>query len=59
MNLCRKTGVHAGLALDRANGKFTRRFTAMERLAAARDIDVKTAGLAVLDPLWDEVKAAE
>lgn len=59
VNLCRKTGVHAGLALDRANAKFTRRFTAVERLAASRDIDVKTAGLAVLDPLWDEVKAAE
>lgn len=59
VNLCRKANVHAGLALDRANAKFTRRFTAMERLAASRDIDVKTAGLSVLDPLWDEVKAGE
>lgn len=59
VNLCRKAGVHAGLALDRANAKFVRRFTAVERLAASRGIDVKTAGLAVLDPLWDEVKAAE
>jgi MazG family protein len=59
VNLCRKAGVHAGLALDRANAKFTRRFTAVERLAASRDIDVKSAGLAVLDPLWDEVKAVE
>lgn len=59
VNLCRKAGVHASLALDKANQKFSRRFSAIERLAAERDIDVKTAGLAVLDALWDEVKAGE
>lgn len=59
VNLCRKAGVHASLALDKANAKFARRFGAIERLATARGIDVKTAGLAVLDGLWDEVKAAE
>ena len=56
VNLCRKAGVHASVALDRANLKFTRRFEAVELLAKARGIDVKTAGLAVLDQLWDEVK---
>ena len=59
VNLCRKAGVHASLALDRANAKFSRRFTAVERLAAERRIDVPTAGLAALDELWDEVKEAE
>jgi MazG family protein len=59
VNLCRKCGVHASLALDVANSKFTRRWTAIERLAAERGIDVKSAGLAALDALWDEVKAAE
>jgi nucleoside triphosphate diphosphatase len=59
VNLCRKAGVHSALALDRANAKFARRFGAIERLAAARGIDVRTAGLAVLDALWDEVKAGE
>lgn len=59
VNLCRKAGVHASLALDAANAKFARRFGAVEQLAAARGIDVKTAGLAVLDGLWDEVKAGE
>ncbi|GJG87663.1 nucleoside triphosphate pyrophosphohydrolase [Gemmatimonadetes bacterium T265] len=58
VNLCRKAGVHASLALDRANAKFTARFDAVERLAAERGIDVATAGLDVLDGLWDEVKAA-
>ena len=59
VNLCRKAGVHASLALDKANAKFSRRFSSIERLAAERGIDVKTAGLAVLDALWDEVKAGE
>jgi MazG family protein len=59
VNLCRKTGVHAALALDKANEKFVRRWTAIERLAAERGIEVPTAGLEVLDKLWDEVKASE
>lgn len=59
VNLCRKAGVHASLALDRANAKFAARFGAVERLAAARGLDVRTAGLAALDALWDEAKAAE
>jgi MazG family protein len=59
VNLCRKAGVHASLALDRANGKFAARFTAVERLAEQRGLDVRTAGLAALDALWDEVKAGE
>jgi MazG family protein len=56
VNLCRKAGVHPSLALDRANLKFQSRFEAVERLAAERGIEVRTAGLAVLDGLWDEVK---
>jgi MazG family protein len=56
VNLCRKAGVHASLALDKANMKFVRRFEAIEALAAERGIDVKTAGLEVLDELWEEIK---
>ncbi|MEO6444952.1 MAG: MazG nucleotide pyrophosphohydrolase domain-containing protein, partial [Gemmatimonadaceae bacterium] len=59
VNLCRNAGVHASLALDTANDKFARRFTAIERLAAERGIDVPTAGLAALDELWDEIKREE
>jgi MazG family protein len=59
VNLCRKAGVHASLALDKANAKFARRFGAVERLAAERGVDVGTAGLEALDRLWDEAKAAE
>ena len=59
VNLSRKLGVHPSLALDKANVKFATRFLAIERLAATRGIDVRTAGLAALDTLWDEVKASE
>ncbi len=59
VNLCRKCGVHASLALDKANAKFVRRWTAVERLAVDRGIDVRGAGLKILDGMWDEVKRAE
>ncbi len=59
VNLCRKSGTHPALALDRANEKFQRRFEAVERVAGSRGIDVRTAGLEALDRIWDEVKASE
>lgn len=59
VNLCRKCDVHPSLALDRANAKFQRRFESIERLAAARGLDVRTAGLDALDALWNEVKRTE
>lgn len=59
VNLCRKCGVHAALALDRANAKFVNRWTAIEALATERSLDVRTLGLEALDRLWDEVKDRE
>ncbi len=59
VNLCRRAGVHPSLALDRANEKFVRRFQAMERLAAERDLDMRKAGLEGLEGLWNEVKGRE
>ena len=59
VNLCRKCGVHPALALDKANAKFQRRFEAIEMLCEARGIDVRTAGLAVLDGMWDEIKRGQ
>lgn len=59
VNLCRKAGVHASIALDKANIKFERRFQGIERLAKERGIDVAHAGLATLDQLWDETKRSE
>jgi MazG family protein len=56
VNLCRKAGVHASIALDRANRKFSDRFQEVERLAGERGIVVRDAGLDALDRLWDEAK---
>jgi ATP diphosphatase len=58
VNLCRKAGVHASLALDRANAKFEHRFQAVERLATERGLPLGETPLEVLDALWDEVKAS-
>lgn len=59
VNLARLGGVHAPTALARANRKFIRRFTEVERLARARGIVVEEAGLEALDRLWDEAKRSE
>ena len=59
VNLCRKAGVHAALALDGANAKFTRRFEGIERLAAAHGRDLREMRLEEMDALWDEVKRGE
>jgi MazG family protein len=56
VNLARKAGVQPGPALDHANRKFRDRFEAVESLCAERGIEVETAGLEVLDGLWEEVK---
>jgi MazG family protein len=58
VNLARKLAVHPGPALERANRRFVQRFHALERLAEARGIALDSAGLEVLDALWDEVKVA-
>jgi uncharacterized protein YabN with tetrapyrrole methylase and pyrophosphatase domain len=56
VNLARKAGVHAGPAIDKANRKFRERFEKIEELASKRGIEVESAGLEVLDGLWDEAK---
>lgn len=59
VNLCRKVGVHAGLALDGANQKFVRRFRGMEEIAEARGVVFRELPLEAQDALWDEVKRGE
>jgi len=59
VNVARHLGVEPESALRAATLKFRGRFEHVEMLARERDITLKTAGLAVLDALWDEVKAAE
>jgi MazG family protein len=59
VNLARKARVDPGLALDRANLKFSRRFEAVERLAREKGLEVDRAGLEKLDELWDQAKSEE
>lgn len=59
VNLARKAGVQPGLALNRANQKFRRRFEAIESTAAGRGLVLGEATLEELDRIWDEVKRSE
>lgn len=56
VNLARKVGVRPGPALERANRRFRERFATIERLAAERGMEIHSAGLPLLDQLWDEAK---
>src|SRR5690606_4185336 len=58
VNLARKLEVEPSGALEAANRKFRDRFAAVEALAEARHLELHSAGLAALDALWNEVKAA-
>ena len=58
-NLARQLGVDPEAALQGANEKFVRRFGAMEALADARGVALRSLDLAQLDALWDEVKRGE
>jgi MazG family protein len=59
VNLARKLGVDAEVALSGATRKFERRFRGVETLARQRGMEMAGAPLDQLDRLWDEVKAAE
>lgn len=59
VNLARKAGVQPGLALDRANAKFTKRFEGIERIAAERGLVLGEATLEELDEVWEEIKQRE
>ena len=59
VNVADHLGLDSEQALRGANDKFRRRFGAVERLAAERQLDLRDLDLAGLDSLWDEVKATE
>ncbi len=58
-NLARHAKVDVGSALRRANGKFERRFRAMEGLAAAEGILLSSLPLEAQDRYWDRAKLGE
>lgn len=59
VNLCRKAGVHASLALDKANAKFERRFRLVEKEVRSRGLQPGSLSLEELDAIWDSVKSQE
>jgi tetrapyrrole methylase family protein/MazG family protein len=59
VNVARHLGVEPELALRAAATKFRTRFEQVERIAAERALDLRTAGLQTLDAVWDEVKRGE
>jgi MazG family protein len=59
VNLCRKAGVHASLALDKANLKFENRFRLVEEEVRERGLSLGSLSLEELDSIWDQVKLAE
>lgn len=58
-NLARFTATPAEDALRAANGRFTRRFHAVEEALRTRGVPFGTASLAEMDALWQEAKATE
>ena len=56
VNLARKLGVDAEIALRRATRKFTQRFQALEQAARGRGLHLPAMSLAEMDAIWDEVK---
>lgn len=59
VNLARRLGVEAEIALRGGNDKFRRRFRIVEQLAAARGADLRTLDFDALDALWDAAKGQE
>jgi ATP diphosphatase len=58
VNLARKLKLDPEAALRRANGKFTRRFAAVEQRLAADGLTPAEAGLPRMEAEWQAVKAA-
>ena len=59
VNVCRKTGIDAEYALDRANEKFLRRFSHVEDDVCASGKKISDLEMETLDSIWDRNKASE
>ena len=57
VNLARHLGLDPEAELRAANGKFTRRFEALEQAAGSEGLDLAKLELAELDTLWERSKA--
>ncbi|VEC81838.1 MazG family protein [Raoultella ornithinolytica] len=59
VNLSRHLGVKAEVALQKANLKFERRFREVERIVAARGLEMTGVDLDIMEEVWQEVKRQE
>lgn len=59
VNLSRHLGVKAEVALQKANLKFERRFREVERIVAARGLEMTGVDLDTMEEVWQEVKRRE
>ncbi|MEH2782584.1 nucleoside triphosphate pyrophosphohydrolase, partial [Klebsiella pneumoniae] len=59
VNLSRHLGVKAEVALQKANLKFERRFREVERIVAARGLEMTGVDLDTMEEVWQEVKRQE
>ena len=59
VNYARLLGINPEVALNRANGKFVRRFKAVEDMAQEDGKDLSHMNLTEMDRLWDRVKMNE
>ena len=59
VELGRRKGVKADVALDKTNARFLKRFAAMEKLADEKGLAFSTLDQTQKDALWKEVKATE
>jgi uncharacterized protein YabN with tetrapyrrole methylase and pyrophosphatase domain len=55
--VARRFDVDADEALSAANAKFRSRFEAVEGELRRRNVPIESAGLALMDRLWNEVKS--
>jgi tetrapyrrole methylase family protein/MazG family protein len=58
VNLGRKLDIDTEAALRQASAKFAGRFAHVERLASARNVELKDLSFDQLDELWEEAKVA-
>jgi tetrapyrrole methylase family protein/MazG family protein len=59
VNVSRFLKIDAEESLTKATDKFLKRFSLVEEKCKERGIDMKSASLAVLDSIWDEIKHSE
>ncbi|MFP4564906.1 MAG: nucleoside triphosphate pyrophosphohydrolase [Spirochaetaceae bacterium] len=59
VNLSRKMGVDPSVALHQANGKFKRRFRAVEEEMERRGITMSSDELETMDAIWSRAKGTE